>query len=344
MAVLEKEIKCIVWDLDNTIWDGVLLEDRKITLKPGIVNIINELDQRGIIHSIASKNNYDHAIEQLNQFGILEYFLYPQINWNSKSNSIKEIQKDLNIGIDSFLFVDDQEFELDEVKSEMSEIVCLNASNYKEMLNMPRLNPRFITDDSKRRRQMYLEDFRRKSDEEKYVGPSEKFLSSLKMKFFISEAKEEDLKRAEELTIRTNQLNATGRTYDYDDLNFFRTSPIHKLLVCELVDRYGSYGKIGLALIEIKEDHWHLRLLLMSCRVISRGVGSILMSYIMQEAKKDNKKLYADFKKTDKNKIMYISYKLSNFKEIGSDNENIILLENDLSIIHQLPPYIDLLV
>jgi hypothetical protein len=64
----------------------------------------------------------------------------------------------------------------------------------------------------------------------------------------------------------------------------------------------------------------------------------------MQEAKKDNKKLYADFKKTDKNKIMYISYKLSNFKEIGSDNENIILLENDLSIIHQLPPYIDLLV
>jgi len=164
------------------------------------------------------------------------------------------------------------------------------------------------------------------------------------MKFVIHEAKEEDLKRAEELTVRTNQLNATGRTYDYDELNHFRLSDKHKLLVCELTDKYGSYGKIGLALIEIKEDHWHLRLLLMSCRVMSRSVGSVLMSYIMFEARKAGKKLLADFKITKKNRQMLISYKFANFKEISSDEDGNILFEHDLAYIQPFPPYIDMVI
>lgn len=340
MNEFRKEIKCVIWDLDNTIWDGVLIENENITLKPGIINILEELDQRGILNSIASKNNYDHAMEKLVLFGIEKYFLYPQINWNAKSSSIQTIQKNLNIGMDSFLFIDDQEYELDEVKEEIPEIACLNASNYSGMLNIPILNPRFITEDSKKRRQMYLDDFKRKTDEDDFIGPSESFLSSLNMRFIISEAKEEDLKRAEELTIRTNQLNATGRTYDYDELNHFRISQDHKLLVCELIDRYGSYGKIGLALIELKETHLHLRLLLMSCRVISRGVGSVLLLRIMNEAKKLNKKLLADFKKTEKNKMMYVSYKFANFKEIEISEDGVVLLENDLSLLQPYPQYV----
>lgn len=343
MSDQKKEIKCVIWDLDNTIWDGVLLEDENVTLNPEIINILEILDQRGILNSIASKNNYNHAMEKLIHFGIDKYFLYPQINWNAKSSSIQTIQNHLNIGMDSFLFIDDQEYELDEVKDEIPDIICLNALNYRDMLNIPILNPRFITEDSKRRRQMYLDDFKRKTDEEDFIGPSESFLSSLNMKFMISEAKEEDLKRAEELTIRTNQLNATGRTYDYNELNYFRVSQDHKLLVCELVDRYGSYGKIGLALIELKNTHWHLRLLLMSCRVISRGVGSVLMLFIMNEAKKLNKKLLADFKKTDKNKMMYVSYKFANFKEIEINEGGVVLLENDLSLLQPYPQYIEMI-
>lgn len=344
MSDAKKEIKCVIWDLDNTIWDGVLLEDENVTLKPDIINILEELDQRGILNSIASKNNYDQAMDKLVLFGIEKYFLYPQINWNAKSSSIQTIKNNLNIGMDSFLFIDDQEYELDEVKSEIPEIVCFNALNYRDMLYIPMLNPRFITEDSKRRRQMYLDDFKRKIDEEDFIGPSESFLSSLNMKFIISEAKEEDLKRAEELTIRTNQLNATGRTYDYEELNYFRVSQNHKLLVCELIDRYGSYGKIGLALIELKEVHWHLRLLLMSCRVISRGVGSILMLYIMNEAKKLNKKLLADFIKNDRNKMMYVSYKFANFKEIEINEDDVVLLENDLSLLQPYPQYVKIVV
>ncbi|MCP4178665.1 MAG: HAD-IIIC family phosphatase [bacterium] len=338
----EKEAKCIVWDLDNTMWDGVLTESSNVKLKPNIKKIFETLDSRGIIHSIASKNNYKDAMEKLKEFGLDGYFLYPQIGWNAKSLSISNIQKSLNIGMDTIMFCDDQAFEREEVNSVHAEVACVDAIEYLSLAEFDRLNPKFITTDSKRRRLMYLEDLNRNQLEESFEGPKESFLASLNMQFIISKAQEDDLARAEELTIRTNQLNATGVTYDYDELNEFRLSDKHMLLVCELTDKFGSYGKIGLALVELNESHWHLKLLLMSCRVISRGVGTVLLSHIMQQAKDNGKKLLANFKSTDRNKMMYVSYRFANFKEISNDDNGNIVFENDLSIIQKLPPYIDL--
>jgi len=334
-----KEAKCIVWDLDNTIWDGVLLESEKVELKPGIKEILEEFDSRGILHSIASKNNYDDAIDKLKEFGIDQYFLYPQINWNAKSSSIAEIQKKFNFGIDTFVFLDDQQFEREEVASLLPEVETIDALEYAEILKKERLNPKFITADSKQRRSMYQSDIIRNQTELEFKGPQEEFLASLNMEFVISDAAEEDLKRAEELTVRTNQLNATGRTYDYNELNEFRLSENHKLIVCELTDKYGSYGKIGLALVEMNEDEWHIKLLLMSCRVMARGVGTVLLSHIMAEAKKANKRLFADFKVTDRNRMMFVTFKFANFKEVAK-NEDYVVLENDLTNIQGYPDYI----
>lgn len=316
------------------------MEDDNVQLKKGIKNILKTLDSRGILHSIASKNNYDDAMCKLKELGIQKYFLYPEINWNAKSISIERIQRNLNIGIDSFLFIDDQSFELDEVKNTHRKIECMNALEYNTLLADKRLNTKLNTKDSKRRRLMYLEDMYRKKDEENFIGPAEKFLESLEMQFIISHAKEEDLMRVEELTTRTNQLNSTGKTYSREQLQSYIDSDKHKLLVCELKDRYGSYGKIGLALIEENEKHLHLRLLLMSCRVISRGVGTILLSYIMQYAKQNEKELLADFRKTNKNKMMYIAYKFANFKEVNGESTEINVLKNDLTFIQKFPPYI----
>ncbi len=338
----DKEVKCIVWDLDNTIWDGILLESNNVKLKQKIRDIIIELDARGILHSIASKNNYEDALIKLKEFGLDQYFLFPEINWNAKSESIINIQKNLNIGIDTILFIDDQSFERDEVSSSHPEVETIDASEYLEILNNKRLTPKFLTKDSSRRRLMYLEDMKRNKEEEEYKGPKEEFLSSLSMKFIISEAKEEDLERAEELTVRTNQLNATGHTYSYDELYTFMQSDKHKLYVCELIDRYGSYGKIGLVLIEIDDTNWYLKMLLMSCRVLSRSVGSVLLTYIMQQTKDAGKRLLADFKQTDRNKMMYITYKFANFKELSNDGKGNIVFENDLTQIQKFPPYIDI--
>ena len=95
-----RKIKCVVWDLDNTLWDGVLIEDgpAKLRLKPGIAEIVQELDRHGILHSIASKNNPEEALQTLKQFQLIDYFLCPQISWQPKSQGIQEIARQLNIG------------------------------------------------------------------------------------------------------------------------------------------------------------------------------------------------------------------------------------------------------
>lgn len=341
MSSSTNEVKCVVWDLDNTIWDGVLLEDHTVTLKPGILEILETLDDRGILHSVASRNNYEDAIEKLAELGIAHYFLFPQINWNAKSSSVGKIQKDLNISIDTFIFVDDDAFEREEVSSVHPEVMVIDARDYRSLLGHPRLNPKFITRDSKRRRLMYLEEQKRRTEEESFKGPAEQFLAKLEMVLSIHEACEADLQRAEELTVRTNQLNATGRTYSYDELFEFMRSQNHLLLVAELIDKFGSYGKIGLALIEKTAATWHLRLLLMSCRVQSRGVGSVLMTHIMNECKAAGALLHADFKQTNRNRMMYITYKFSNFVESANDGKGNIEFSNDLTQIQPFPPYIE---
>jgi FkbH-like protein len=337
-----KDIKCVVWDLDGTLWNGVLLEDDAVQLRSDIKNIIQTLDRRGIMQSIASKNDHDAAMEKIRDFELDEYFLCPEIHWNAKSLSMAKIQANLNINMDSILFIDDEAYERDEVQSVHPEIICMEAREYDTLLAHPRLNPRFITEDSARRRRIYLEQQERKIAEEEFAGPRDEFLTSLQMRLTIGKATENDLRRAEELTIRTNQLNTTGETYDYDELRAFINSPRHELYICELQDRYGYQGKIGLALIDIDRDCHHLKLLIMSCRVMSLGVGTVLLSYIMNKAKQSGKELRADFKHTGRNRPMYITFKMSNFKEAGDNSVDDIVLENDLSFIPPYPPYLEL--
>ena len=337
----KKAIKCVVWDLDNTIWHGVLLEDDKVILQNNIVDIIKSLDNRGILQSIASRNEYNKAMLKLEEFGLQEYFIYPQINWNSKASSIQKIAQLINIGMDTIAFIDDQSFELEEVNFSIPEVLCINAANLDNILDMPEMNPRFITEDSKNRRFMYINDIKRNQVEEEFIGSKEDFLATLKMRFSISFAKGGDLQRAEELTVRTNQLNTTGYTYSYEELNHFRQSDRHKLLIASLDDKYGSYGKIGLALIECQETLWTLKLLLMSCRVISRGVGTIMLNHIICMAKNQNARLRAEFVSNERNRMMYITYKFAGFQEINTPNGQIIF-ENNLERTPSFPDYVEL--
>jgi len=337
-----QKIKCVVWDLDHTIWDGILLEDEKVVLKPGILDIIKTLDERGILQSIASKNEYKLAMNKLKSFGMQAYFLYPQINWNAKAHSVERIQKAINIGFDTIAFIDDQPFEREEVLHSHPEILCIDAVDIYKILDMPEMNPRFITGESAIRRQLYMSDMKRQEIEKEFVGPQEEFLASLNMVLSIAPAEEEDLKRAEELTMRTHQLNTTGYTYSYDDLNAIRQSDDYILLVASLDDRYGTYGKIGLVLIHVHKNIWDIKLLLMSCRVMSRGVGSIMINFIRNAAKQRNVKLRAEMISTDRNRMMYMTYKFSGFKEI-EQKDNFTLFENDLSNIPEYPDYVHLI-
>lgn len=335
-----KEIKCVVWDLDNTLWDGVLLEDSHVSIKPGIVDVLNTLDERGILLSIASKNDYDMAMSALEGFNIHNMFIYPQINWSAKSHSIETISEKLNIGKDTILFIDDQKYELEEVASEHPEVHCVSVSEYDKLLDMQALIPRFITKDSKRRRQMYFENIERTIEEDRTTLPKEEFIASLNMVFTVKRATEEDLQRAVELTSRTNQLNATGISYSYEELVELSSSSEHIVLICELEDRFGSYGKVGLSIIQLFEDYWHIKLLLMSCRVISRNLGNVLLTYIMMQCKRENKILRMDFIDTGRNRAMDIMLGLANFKQKEEIDDSSIILENTLKGDIELPQYL----
>lgn len=334
-------IKCVVWDLDDTVWDGILLEDREVTVRPHVVRLLEALDERGILHSIASRNDHALAMAKLEEFGLGQYFLYPQIHWSSKAASIARIAKDLNIGLDAIAFVDDQPFEREEVAFTHPGVLCLDSAFLDDLLERPEFNPRFITEDSRLRRRMYQADIERNREEAGYVGPKEEFLATLGMAFTIAPCREEDLKRAEELTVRTHQLNTTGYTYSYEELDELRKSPRHKLLISSLEDRYGSYGKIGLALIEVGEDVWTLKLLLMSCRVLSKGVGMIMLHHILRMAKDAKVRLRAELVPNDRNRQMLITYRFAGFREVGREGE-VSLMENDYSALQPPPSYVDL--
>jgi FkbH-like protein len=336
----ERKVKCVVWDLDHTLWDGVLLEDGVMSLRDNVEHIVRMLDQRGILQSVASKNDYDAAFAKLNEFGIAEYFLYPQIHWQSKSASVGHIAKQLNIGMDTIAFIDDQPFEREEVSHVHPEVLCLDASITDRLLELPELNPRFITEDSAKRRLLYMSEQERKQAEEMFDGPQEAFLASLRMVFTIAPAAQGDLERAEELTVRTNQLNTTGYTYTYEELDRFRCSDRHVLLMAGLTDKYGDYGKIGLAVVERTEASWTLKLLLMSCRVMSRGVGSIMLHHLIRLACEAGVKLMAEFVPNAVNRMMYVTYKFAGFQEAGRRGD-VILLEYGEGSVPNFPDYVD---
>jgi FkbH-like protein len=334
-----QSVKCVVWDLDHTLWEGVLLEDANVSLRPEVASILRILDERGILHSVASRNDCALAMEKLRQFGLADYFLWPQINWNPKSESVKEIATRLSLGLDTFAFVDDQPFEREEVAFAHPKVLCLDAAELTGIPALKRMHPRFITEESRTRRQMYQSDERRQEAEREFTGTNEEFLARLNMVFTISKLNDEDLKRAEELTLRTHQLNTTGYTYSYEQLDELRHSPDHLLLLAGLDDVYGSYGKIGLGVVELGPEFWTIKLLLMSCRVISRGVGTVLLTHVMKLGRKAGVKLRAEFISNDRNRMMLITYKFAGFREISSDGKAAVL-ENDLARTQEFPSYI----
>lgn len=336
-SAAKNRIKCVVWDLDNTIWDGVLLESISLPqLRPHVREVIEALDQRGILQSLASKNESDPAMAALATHGLDQYFLYPQISWGTKSQAISTIAEKLNIGIDTFAFIDDQAFERDEVLSVHPAVRTFTETSLERLPELEDFIPLHLTEDSRNRRAMYQKEEIRAKAEEDFQGPQDAFLRTLGLKLKLKPAREEDLYRAEELTVRTNQLNTTGVTYSAEQLRELIESDQHQVIVAELEDKYGSYGAIGLLLVSEQTGVWCVDLFLMSCRVMSRGVGGVILTALRTTCRNRQIRLAAQFKETDRNRMMFVTYRFAGFREQGE------LLVNDLSRIPALPDYMQL--
>lgn len=332
-----KTYKCVVWDLDDTLWEGTFLEGDNVVLSTEHRKLLFDLDQRGILQSIASKNNEEDILAKLKELGIEKYFLYPQVHWGPKSESIKNIAEVLNLSCDSFVFIDDSEFELDEVKKSIPEVCCINSSKaLQQLLDLDNMS---VTEESKMRRLLYSDERKRKKDESNFQGTSEEFLASLGLKIKISKAQKKDISRIKELTIRTHQLNSTGYTYSYNDLLEMLSDDKYMIYVVELEDKYGGYGKIGIVVVESKGNEWTLKLILVSCRVMSRGIGTIILNWLCLKAKKQASILKAEFVHNSRNRIMYVTLRFAGFlQEIAQDNYEMLI--NNLENVSEIPDYI----
>lgn len=316
-----RKVKCLVWDLDNTLWTGTLLEGDAGAVPAEVLRTIRTLDERGILQSVASRGDRQAALARLEELGLAEYFLHPQVDWGSKAASLEAIREALNLGPEAMAFVDDQPYELAEVRHAAPEVLCLPASSLPGLLDMPEFVPEFVTEDSRRRRELYRLDARRQEAQREFVGPADGFLAGLGMVLTLAPASQEDLQRAEELTVRTHQLNTTGRTYGYAELDELRRSPDHLLLMADLEDRFGPYGRIGLALVERGPEAWRIRLLLMSCRVMGRGVGTVVLHRLMRGAAERGLPIRADFRPTERNGMMRTTLLFAGFREIAREGD-----------------------
>jgi FkbH-like protein len=276
------KVKCVVWDLDNTLWDGVLVEDGPdhVTLKPGIRQIIEELDRRGILQSVASKNNRDEALAMLERSGLDEFFLFPQISWQPKSNAIQEIKCRLNIGLDSMLFVDDLEFERRQVSAALPEVRTMDALRYTEILNLEECQVE-VTAESRERRKMYCVETKRQDVAASFADDYMAFLKHCDIRMTIRPMIEENLERVHELTQRTNQMNFSGNRYDRGLLQEILHTPYLDTYVLEIEDRFGSYGVVGFCVVDKRTPL--MTDLMFSCRIQSKRVEHAFMAYLIRQ-------------------------------------------------------------
>ena len=296
-----KTFKCVVWDLDHTLWDGILIEDGpdKVRVRPGVVDVIKELDRRGILHSIASKNNFDDAMAVLRAHGLEQYFFHPQIGWQPKSQSIARIAKLLNIGVDTFAFVDDQVFEREEVKATLPEVTPIDALEFlripqREECQVP------VTAESQSRRLMYREEQQREQAQESFQGDYFGFLRTCQLRAEIQPLTQENLKRVYELAQRTNQMNFSGNRYQEAELLEIMKSPALETYVIHCTDRFGDYGIVGFAVVDTRAPR--LLDLMFSCRVQAKRVEHSILTFVLRRfIGETDRDFYANYRKTAKN-------------------------------------------
>lgn len=282
------KVKCVVWDLDNTLWAGTLVEDgaEGVRLNARAAALIVELDRRGILNSIASKNSGGAAETLLERFGLAEYFLFPQIHWEPKSRSLGAIANALNIGLDTLVLVDDQIFERSEVQSVHPVVETFDVSMIDRMLALPRFDVP-VTEESRKRRSMYQVEQARLAVLDQTGGDYAGFLRGCDIRLVVTELDAEVMGRAFELTERTNQLNYSGRRLSRADLEAKLADQASVVLVLAVSDRFGDYGVVGLAVLDL--EGWVVECFFMSCRVQRKKVENAFFAHLLTEGRRRGK-------------------------------------------------------
>lgn len=266
----DQKIKCVAWDLDNTLWNGVLTESAAVDINTDALNLVKQLDYKGILQTIISKNDHDTAWKELSRHNLEQYFLYPAINWGQKSENLIKISKQLNIALNTFAVIDDSAFERAEIKAAIppvkvyseKEISCLHS--YPEF-QVPE------TEMNQTRRLKYITEVKREKIQSSFSGNYEDFLLSCKMVLTVFIPRSEpEINRCWELIQRTNQLNLSGKRYSIDEFSRLLSCGEVLSLALKAHDRFGDYGTIGFISIDFGNEVPVVNDFVMSCRIAQK--------------------------------------------------------------------------
>ncbi len=274
------DVKCVVFDLDNTLWDGVLIEG-SISLRPGVEKLFRTLDERGILISVVSKNNAEQALAELDALGLRQYVVFPMINWAQKSDNIKQLAKKISIGTDTLMFIDDNAFEREEVSSVLPEVETLPDTEMERLLE----NPRLIgsrTEESRNRRLMYQQQIEREEAVVAFGDDYIEFLRQCRIEVEIGPADQRNRDRVIELMQRTNQLNFSGRKYSREEVAQLLDDQSLQKHVIRCRDKFGDYGIVGFSLTHTQNDEVVVQDFMLSCRVQGKLIEKAFFHYLVK--------------------------------------------------------------
>lgn len=337
--------KAIIFDCDNTLWKGVVGEDSiegidmSGTSKHGkffrrVQQIAVFLSKRGVLIGICSKNNENEVLDvfQRHEDMILKekHIVIKKINWIDKATNLRSIASELNIGLDSIVFIDDSNFEINLIKEQLPEVLAIQVptsiSDYPNFI-LKTVNTYFnlvSNNDDIRKTDMYKQQLERSNEKSKFPSIDD-YLASLEIELFVLKNVLSLAPRVAQLTQKTNQFNLTTIRYTETQIEQFICDSKMDVYSINVKDKFGDSGLTGICIV--KEDYDNpeaafVDTLLMSCRVIGRNIEYKFMDFIIQDiASKGFKKLTATYIPSFKNVQVKSFYEKLGFTLLNTSNE-----------------------
>jgi FkbH-like protein len=332
-----KTKKALIFDCDNTLWGGIVgedgIENLRISAKDPEGEIYQEvqhlsknISKQGVILALCSKNNAEDVekvlMERTDMVLKKDDFSIMKINWEDKLTSITSIAQELNIGLNSIVFVDDSDFEINYIKQQLPEVHCIqvpkNKSSYPNILrrNLDLFFHTGLTQEDKTRKLMYREQEHRKMEKEKFSKLTD-YLDSLEIEVETFVNTSSIIPRMAQMTQKTNQFNLCTKRYSEAEIHDFVQKKNYITIAISVIDKYGESGISGLCLLKIDSEKKEAEInnFLLSCRIIGRNIEFVLFNELINTLK-NNKitKLSASYVKTDKNQQVVDFYQKTGMK------------------------------
>ena len=333
--------KVIVLDLDNTLWGGVIGDDGLEGIEIGTTSprgeayrdfqlALIELSKRGVLLAVCSKNDHEKAVEPflkhpemvLRLSNIVNF----KANWEPKSENIRQIALELNLGLDSFVFLDDNPAEIDIVRQFVPEVTAIwlgeDPSTYAATLKDSRhFELRSVTKEDLERVELYQKEAKRQ-ELKSTATDMDAYLRSLEMSAIISEFQSIDAPRIAQLINKSNQFNLTTRRRTEVDVQSLITSREHLNFTVRLSDRFGDHGLIAIVITQIAGEDLVVDTWLMSCRVLKRQVEELTLNQIVQLANSTGcRRVVGVYKPTAKNGMVRDLYPRMGFAPLETTQE-----------------------